>query len=256
MTAPNLWTSNASLLADAYVRDTGKVGFEVVTRSLLMHLPQVPQRVVDVGGGFGQQAIMLAEAGHTVVVVDIDPNMLAIARDLLSRESHDVQSRVELVLGDGSSASDAVGTGFDLACCHSVLMYEDQPTPMLVELVNLVRPGGLISVVSLNTEAYAMRSGLQGRWQDAARMLESADLVCAGLIQTRKHSRDEITRILEEAGATVSTWHGVGVFTDHLTETIVVDDPNVVYDVEWLAGNRDPYRQVARCFHLLAVRRR
>lgn len=255
MTAPNLWTANASLLADAYVRDTGNVGFELVTRSILTELPRTPQRIVDIGGGYGQQAVMLAEAGHSVVVVDIDASMLATAERLLSRQSQEVRSRVELVLGDGSSAADVVGTGFDLACCHSVLMYEDHPDPMLVELVNLVRPGGLISVVSLNTDAYAMRSGLEGRWHDAAQLLESGDLTPPGPIQTRKHSREEITRILEDAGATVNKWLGVGVFTDHLTETIVVDDPETVYLVEWLAGNRDPYRQVARCFHLLAVRR-
>lgn len=252
LTTGNLWTSNSSILAEAYARDTGTVGFELITRSLLTHLPPVPQRVVDVGGGYGQQAILLAEAGHSVVIVDVDPHMLEIARQRVSHHKEEVQARVELVQGDGSSASEIVGSEYDLACCHNVLMYQDDVRPMLIELVRLVRRGGLISVVSLNAEAYAMRSGLQGRWQETAELLENPDRPLAGPIQTRKHSREQISRILEDAGARVITWHGVGVFTDHLTETIFVDDPATVYLVEWLAGNRDPYRQVARCFHLLA----
>src|SRR5688572_29669543 len=123
--ARNLWTENASALADAYVRSAGTVRFELVTRSLLIHMPSTPQRIVDVGGGFGRQAIMLARAGHSVVVIDFDPKMLAIAQDQLSIEAPEVYSRVELVLGNGEAAASLVGTDFDVACCHSVLMYQD-----------------------------------------------------------------------------------------------------------------------------------
>jgi SAM-dependent methyltransferase len=220
-----------------------------------VHLPRTSQRIVDVGGGYGQQAIMLALRGHSVVIVDSDPNMVAIAEDLLSCQSEDVRSRVELVVGDGLSAHAIVGGHFDLACCHNVLMYQGRAEPMLRELVNLVRPGGLVSVVSLNADAYAMRSGLQGRWSEAAELLEHDPPLVSERVSTRKHSREDICRILEQCGALLEAWYGVGVFTDHLTEAIVVDDPATVYSVEWLAGERDPYRQVARCFHLVARRR-
>jgi S-adenosylmethionine-dependent methyltransferase len=219
-----------------------------------MHLPSEPQRVVDVGGGFGRQAIMLARAGHSVTVVDFDPNMLAVARDALSNEPQEVCSRVELVLGDGESAASLVGSDFDLACCHSVLMYQEDPAPMLSALVGLVRRGGLISVLSLNPCASAMRSGLQGRWREAAAYLGAAPHVDSPYVPSREHTREEVSELLEAAGARIEGWHGVGVFTDHLTETLVVSNPAEVNLVEWLAGNKDPYRQVARCFHLLAER--
>jgi S-adenosylmethionine-dependent methyltransferase len=250
----NLWTEHAAALADAYARDAGTVRFELVTRSLLMHMPPEPQRVVDVGGGFGRQAIMLARSGHSVVIVDFDPNMIAIARDQLSHEPKEVSSRVELVLGDGAASASLVGTDFDLACCHSVLRYQDDATPMLSSLVDLVRQGGLISVLCVNKEASAMRSGLQGRWRDAAMSLEAGRDMDSRHIPGREYTRHEVIAILESAGARVKAWYGVGVFTDHLTENLVVDDPEEVYLVEWLAGNQDPYRQVARCFHIIAER--
>jgi ubiquinone/menaquinone biosynthesis C-methylase UbiE len=219
-----------------------------------MHIPPSPQRVVDVGGGFGLQGIMLARAGHSVVIVDCDPNMLDIARDQLSRETAEVRSRVELVQGDGEVASSLVGVDFDLACCHSVLMYLDDPAPLLCGLVDLVHQGGLISVLSLNTEARAMRCGLQGRWQEAVSTLKAGKQMDGQYISSREHTREEITKILEAAGAAVNGWQGVGVFTDHITDKVVVDDPEEVYLAEWLAGNLDPYRQIARSFHLLAER--
>jgi len=83
----NLWIENATALAEAYSNSVGTVRFELVTRALLMHMSREPQRVVDVGGGFGRQAIMLARAGHSVVVVDVDPKMLSTAESQLLSES-------------------------------------------------------------------------------------------------------------------------------------------------------------------------
>lgn len=250
----NLWTDHASLLADAYVRGAGTVRFEVVTRALMTHLPPAPQRVLDVGGGFGRQAIMLARLGHSVVVVDCDPKMLAIAQDALMSEPEAVRSRVELVHSDGENVASMAGGGFDLVCCHSVLMYQEDPVPMLCALVRSVRRGGLLSILSLNTDARAMRFGLQGRWREAISHLQEGAPMDVQHVPIREHTREDVTTILEAAGAVVKEWHGVGIFTDHITDKIIVDDPEEIYLAEWLAGRRDPYRQVARCFHLLAER--
>lgn len=250
----NLWAAHAPALADAYVRSTGAVRFELVTRFLLMHMQDTPQRVIDVGGGFGRQAIMLARAGHRVLVLDFDPHMLALAEEELSLEPETVQARVELVLGDGRAAVRLVGSGFDVVCCHSVLMYEEDPRPMLSALVDLARRGGLISVLCVNAAALAMRGGLQGRWKETISTLETGTEDNSRYLPTRAHTVEELTQILSAADVTAKAWHGVGLFTDHLVDALAVDDLNEIYEAEWLAGNRDPYRQVARCFHLLAKR--
>lgn len=158
----NLWTENASVLAKAYTRAAGNIRFELVTRALLTHMTSKPQCVVDVGGGFGQQAIMLARSGHSVVIVDLDPKMLAIAKHKLSSESKVVRLRIEMVQGDGEDVVNLVGTDFDLACCHSVLMYKENPAPMLLSLTNLVRQGGLISVTVENYSDIYLAEWLAG----------------------------------------------------------------------------------------------
>lgn len=250
----NYWTNHASSLADAYTSSAGTVRFELVTRALLAMLPSESQRVVDVGGGYGLQAVMLARAGHFVTIVDLDPHMLGLAERLASQESQDVRRRLSFVLGEGHEAASIVGTGFDLVCCHSVLMYEENAAPILNTLVALARPEGLLSVLSLNPASNAMRSGLQGRWRETVATLQSGTQMDDRYVQCREHSREDVFEILQTAGAQILDWHGIGIFTDHLTKTILADDPAEVILAEWLAGTRDPYRQVARCYHLLAQR--
>jgi len=165
-----------------------------------------------------------------------------------------VRSRVTLVLGHGEAAVGLVGTDFDVVCCHSVLMYQDDPAPILSAVVRLARKGGLISLLCVNRNASAMRSALQGRWHDALAKLQLDKPAPDRCLRTHEHTVEQITEMIGALGACAKEWYGVGVFTDHLAETILVEDPNEVYSVEWLAGSRDPYRQVARCFHLLAQR--
>ena len=250
----NFWTEKADALAAAYSRNAGTIRFELVTRALLMHLPGPAQKVIDIGGGFGQQAIMLARAGHSVLVLDKDPAMLAMAAEASASEPAEVGARISFMQGDGQDAVRLAGQDFDLACCHSVLMYQADPAPMLQALVDAVRPGGLVSILSLNRDAAAMRSGLQGRWRETLASLEMGRDMDGRYAPSLELARSEISAMLEERGACCKQWYGVGVFTDHLSGILEVDDLEEVILAEWHAGRRDPYRQVARCFHLVAER--
>ncbi|WP_322769836.1 methyltransferase, partial [Frankia sp. Cr1] len=213
------------------------------------------QRVVDIGGGAGQQALALARAGHHVTLVDHDPEMLTAAHDALAAEDPDVRRRVDIVDAPGEQASGVIGGDWDLVCCHGVLMYLDEPGPMLTALVDLARPdGGLISVLSKNAAALAMRPGMEGRWSDALAMLESSTETGRLHVPSRADTVDDISAHLTAQGARTVTWYGVRTFTDHLRDTPVGADFDLICDLEWEAGRRDPYRQVARLFHLLAIR--
>ena len=71
-------------LADRY-NSTGNILRQVVRheltgRGLSEHLPEPPARIVDVGGGAGQQAMPLSRKGHEVTILDPSPKMLAEAR--------------------------------------------------------------------------------------------------------------------------------------------------------------------------------
>ena len=75
---------------------------------------------------------------------------------------------MRLVEGTGERARETLGgESFDAVLCHGVLMYLEDPRPMIHALSALLRPGGVVSVLAKNAAALAMRPALEGRYQDA-----------------------------------------------------------------------------------------
>lgn len=257
MTA-NAWSGQPADLAAAYARHSatlrGALRHALVTRALLAQLPQNPCRVLDIGGGTGEQAIALARAGHTVTVLDPDPEMIAQAQARLTHEADETTDRITLTVGPGENAVDLVGDGWDAVLCHGVLMYVDDPQPLLQALVCATAPGGRVSVLAKAHDVLAARPAFEGRWADALAMLDT-DTETGNLgVTSRGVGRDAVTATLSRLGATPLTWYGVRVFTDHLRDAPVPPDFDLILELEWRAGQRDPYRTMARLWHLIARR--
>jgi S-adenosylmethionine-dependent methyltransferase len=246
---PNYWEQRAEEFAKAYLAKPHDVRFRVVTRALCIHMSRSPASVIDIGGGFGVQAIALARLGHSVVVLDPDPRMLDLARMNLKLEPATVQRRVELVQGHGEEALKLFGSEFNLVCCHSVLMYVRFPDTLLSALSGLVAPGGIVSILSVNPSAIGMRSGLQRRWKDACREL-AEDTETERFVTSVNHTLWKVTQLMSSYSLTLKEWYGVGIFTDHLSvlEEAELDD---ACEAEWIAGCVDPYKSIARCYHAL-----
>ena len=133
---------------------------ELVDRALAEHLPSPPASVIDVGGGAGQQAIPLSRKGYTVTIIDPSPKMLAEAQKRLASEDAGVQRRVRLVEGTGEQAHETLGgERFDAVLCHGVLMYLEDPRPMIQALSTLLLPRGVVSVLTKNSAALATEVG-------------------------------------------------------------------------------------------------
>ncbi|MCX3060301.1 methyltransferase domain-containing protein [Streptomyces beihaiensis] len=254
----NTWTDFADARARAYLDHAqsvrGEVRFQLVTRALTRILPRRPCRVVDIGGGFGRQAVLLARAGHSVVVLDNDQTLLQAATDQVAAEEPEVARRVSLVQGAGEQAPELVGTGFDLVCCHSVLLYLADPGPMLNALARLVRPGGLVSVLTVNRDSLAIRDGLQADWRGALTTLLESSERGGRYLPTRADTPLELGRRLTRLGVLPVEWYGVRVFSDHRLSEPPPEEFADLCELEWQAGLRDPYRQFARLFHLVARR--
>lgn len=101
-------------------------------------------RVLDVGCGTGVVARLAAERvgdAGTVVGVDVNDGMLAVARRAASEAGHSVEWR----RGEATSLP-VPDEAFDAVCCQHVLQFVADPAAVLRELRRVVRPDGRVGV--------------------------------------------------------------------------------------------------------------
>lgn len=252
----DLWAGLAGAFVDgAYATVKGKVRTYVMHHQLLEHLPPAPARVLDVGGGAGHQSFPLAEAGYDVTLLDSSPAMLDKARQRLDHLPADARRRIRFVPADGLAAEAAVdGERFDAVLCHGVLGYLDSPEPLLDQLCRCAAPGGIVSIMTGNAEAAAVRPALEQRWDDALASFDSRTEVGVLGVEGRADTVDELSEFIRARGVEPIGWYGVWLFVDWLGFSGVEPDPadaERIARVELEAARRDPYRRLSRVFHLL-----
>ncbi|MGV9456013.1 methyltransferase domain-containing protein [Streptomyces sp. NPDC003635] len=213
-------------------------------------------RILDVGMGQGTQALRLARAGHQVTGLEQDARMIAAARQSLACEPEGIRERMRIIEGDGRDTGVHFLPGsFDVVLCHGVLMYVEEPDPLLAGLARMLAPGGLLSLLVRNADALAMRPGLSGDWSAALASFDTTAYRNRLGLDVRADRLATLTATLAGIGAPLHSWYGVRVFTD-----TAADDAEIPADVEALlaaeerAGRTDPYRGVAALLHLCGVR--
>jgi S-adenosylmethionine-dependent methyltransferase len=256
------WAGLADRFADgAYATVKGRVRTYVMHRQLLEHLPPPPATVLDVGGGAGHQSFPLAQAGYEVTLLDSSPAMLEKARERLERLPASARRRVTLVQAEGENAHEAVeGRTFDAVLCHGVLGYLEQSEPLVDELCRCAAAGGIVSIMTGNADAMAVRPALERRWDDALAAFDATTEIGVLGVQGRAETVEELSALMRSRGVEPVRWYGVWLFVDWLefsgAELDAGDEKQVAATaaVELEAARRDPYRRLSRVFHLVGRR--
>jgi S-adenosylmethionine-dependent methyltransferase len=252
------WAPHAEQFVDGHYGSLrGRVRTHVVDAHLSAHLPPPPLRVVDVGGGAGHQSIPLARAGYDVTIVDPSSAMLDRARGLIAAEVPEVGGRITLVQASGEDApAELGGQRFGAVLCHGVIMYLDDPAPMIAALCELASPGAVVSILAKNLETMAVRPALAGDWSAALEAFDGDHQINGLGLETRGDRLEDLSRLLTDCNIDPIAWYGVRLFTDGWTpDRPVVDPEELILAVELEASRRDPYRQLSRLFHLVGQRR-
>jgi S-adenosylmethionine-dependent methyltransferase len=219
-----------------------------------------PLRVLDVGGGSGMFAVPLARLGHDVTVVDPSADALAT----LSRRAQNagVGQRVRGVQGDGDLLHEVLpgpGTGtdddgYDLALCHSVLEVVDDPATTLREIARALRPGGQLSIATVNRAGAVLARALSGHPVEALALVEDRDPAPGRSRPARRRfSPADLLALVDGAGLRPGPWRGVAVVAD-LLDAASGADPGAVRALELALAEASPYRDVATGLHVLAAR--
>lgn len=243
---------------EAYATVKGYVRTYVMHQHLIEHLPPAPARVLDVGGGAGHQSFPLAQAGYDVTLLDPSPAMLDKARERLERLPADARDRVTLVEAAGEDADDAVrGARFDGVLCHGVLGYLDEPEPVIDQVCRCTADGGIVSIMTANAHAAAVRPAMERRWQDALAAFDARHEIGVLGVPGHADTVEELSGLIEARGVPPEAWYGVWLFVDWLEFGGAELDPadteqvQATAAVELEASRRDPYRGLSRVFHLV-----
>jgi 2-polyprenyl-3-methyl-5-hydroxy-6-metoxy-1,4-benzoquinol methylase len=217
-----------------------------------------PLRVLDVGGGSGMFAVPLARLGHDVTVVD--PSADALATLGRRAQTARVGERVHGLQGDGDLLHEVLpvegrdGDGYDLALCHSVLEVVDDPATTLREIARALRPGGQMSVATVNRAGAVLARALSGHPVEALALLEDRDPAPGRSRPARRRfAPADLLALVEGAGLRPGSWRGVAVVAD-LLDAASGADPEAVRALELALAETSPYRDVATGLHLLAAR--
>lgn len=233
-----------------------KLKYKLVQSNLAKHLGQDQMRILDAGGGNGLDTIPFAARGHFVDIVDYSQAMLADARNQAKQVN--AQERVATHLADIRNISNLFPhSQFDLILCHNVLQYMDD-VPMLVKaLSDLLKPDGIISVVSINRYSAPYHAAfLGGNLSEAITLLDSRtskptmfDTNIVG------YSAGEINAMMKSVGIVAEKDYGIRCVCDYWEDNERKSDPVIFEQIERLEfalTELYPYKLLARYFQVVA----
>jgi SAM-dependent methyltransferase len=137
----------------------GAIEFAVTCHALAAHLP-AGGLVLDLGGGPGRYTLWLAERGYRVVLADISPALLEIAREKV-RESAASGFVEQIVEADACDLSRWPDGTFDAVLALGPFYHLPDPADRNragAELVRVLRPGGIAIVAVMPRYAFLRRT--------------------------------------------------------------------------------------------------
>ena len=234
-----------------------RLKYELALENLLEQLPVSlgePLRILDAGGGTGELGLRLAERGHALTLLDPSAAMLAIARDKAARAG--VAGRCRFLQAAVEALPDALGgERFDVVLCHNVLEYVDDPPAVVRDLRATLRPGGLLSLVAMNSYALPLRSLLQrGEPEEALAAFGRREFTNRFGITARTFEPTTLLALVRDAGLALVAWYGLRMFYDYTADPRKTEPQyyEAVKRLETAARASEPYRQIGRDTHLLA----
>lgn len=214
-----------------------------------------PLDVLDVGGGTGGFAVPLAALGHRVTVVDPSPDALAS----LQRRAGEAGVSVTATQGDAAGLLDVVPAGSaELVLCHGVLEHVDDVAPAVAALVDVLRPGGVLSVLVAHRNAVVVARAVAGRFSEARHALTDPDGRWGpGDPLPRRFTEAGLEATLAEAGLRVTAAHGVRTVADLVPGTVLDQEPGAADELvalERLTSELPEFRAMAAQLHVLATK--
>jgi S-adenosylmethionine-dependent methyltransferase len=234
----------------------GKLKYKLVQANLARYVGRNQLRILDAGGGNGLDSIPFAVRSHSVDIVDYSREMLADATHqaaLVNAHEHVTTHHADV----RDIPSLFPNLQFGLTLCHNVLQYISDVPALLKDLAESLKPGGIISVVSINKYSAPYHAAFLGdNLAEALAQLEartSKAKIFDAVITN--YCADEISEILRLVGFVVEKDYGIRCICDYWGDNERKSDPATFEQIErfeFALTGLYPYKLLARYFQIIA----
>lgn len=209
-TVSEWWTPESGPLAFHYAAEI---------RAIADEFPIEPAwRVLDVGTGPGRFGAFFAEQGCCVTGVDLNPDMLEIARETARRRG--VEERFDVVQGSAEDLSAFDEGGYDVVLCMELFDHLPRLDTALTEMRARLKPGGHFLFTYVPSES------LYGALGNVYRRL-LATFKPGDRMISRTYSLGDVSAHLARAGLRLDDYWGVGVLCANAQTRLLGDNPLV-----------------------------
>lgn len=204
----------------------------------------LPLDVLDAGGGTGVMTKVLLDLNHRVTLSDISFEVLSLAKNKLGENSNlDIQHKNILSLNNKKQ--------YDLVVCHAVLEWLQDPFEVIRKLVDLVKPGGHLSLSFFNHDAQLFGNMLYGNFDYVDQGMMTKNIV--RLSPKNPQKPKAILSHLNTLPVQVVKQAGIRCFHDYLKQPEKqTSDYEQLKRLEIEYGSTEPYLWLGKYFLIIS----
>jgi S-adenosylmethionine-dependent methyltransferase len=199
--------------------------------------------ILDAGGGTGVMTEMMLNLNHRVTLSDISLEVLSLAKNK-------VGNNINLNIQHMDILSLSAEKKYDLVICHAVLEWLRDPFKVLHKLVDLVKPGGHLSLSFFNHDAQLFGNMLYGNFDYVEQGMTSKNIV--RLSPNNPQKPKAILSELETLPVKVIKKAGIRCFHDYLKlPEKRVSEYERLKKLEIQYGSVEPYLWLGKYFLII-----
>jgi S-adenosylmethionine-dependent methyltransferase len=229
-----------------YGSTKGRLRHELLIHHLQPYINDAdnPLNILDAGGGTGVMTQAMLDLGHKVTLSDMSSEVLVNAKQKLGKHNN-------LVIQHADILSLSNLKKYDLVICHAVLEWLQDPFEVMAKLVDLIKPGGHISLSFFNYDAQLFGNMLYGNFDYVEQGMKSKNIV--RLSPNNPQKPKEVLSHLNAFPVQVLKKAGIRCFHDYLKQ---IEKQNENYDqlkqLEIQYGSTEPYLWLGKYFLIIA----
>lgn len=208
-----------------------------------------PLRVLDAGGGAGQISSGLAKRGHQILLCDLSAEMLRRAEE--NARAQGVSHNMQFKQISAQQVGEHLDTPVDLVLFHAVLEWVAEPETVLKALYDVLRPGGVMSLMFYNLHGLTLRTLTLGNFGYLRTHL--AKRKKRTLSPDYPRDPEEVYRWLAACGFEIGQRAGIRVFSDYMKPPKGEPKPvEEIIEMERRYCRQEPFLSLGRYIHVTA----